>query len=286
MKKIILSLFFFSFLLNPSPLYAATFGVSNPVSGNCFTPGQTINLTWGSSTDPTTKHYALAYKTDGSVPTTWNIKESVDSTSYIWLIPNITSTNVRVWVEAHKNNHSRVGNEIASSGIFSIKNSCNVTPPPPPAPKPPPVAPPPQSSAETPPIVETPTEEVPTIPNEEDLSENTEYYKEGTEQTSNDSNKNISITKKTGIPKIYGMVYLLSVGLIIIGGLVYVSLHKNLILNKLNFSGFDKLKDIKLPTPEPGLKQKNVTSKKISKEYNGELTLQELENLRQKEDLP
>lgn len=293
MKKTLLISFCFLFLIFPKNINAASFSISNPTSGNCFTPGQTITIRWGVSTDPTTKHYAIAYRTDGlqppqwtSSPGAWNIGHDfggIGSTSISWSIPNVNSTNVKIWVEAHKNNHSRV--EIVSSGAFSIMPNCSTTPPPPP-----PVTKPPPPPAVTNPSPEIAPPDTPVSNDEtqvatDSVSSLDEHKNSSETATIQEKAKKVGNTK---LPKVLGMLYLVTVGSIIVVGLVYLLL-KTKIWSKFRSKQMgivDILPDQREQKTTVPIKSSAAEKSAKNEPVDNELTLDDLAKLRNEELKP
>ncbi len=298
-------LFLFSFfLLFPQEILGATFSITSPSAGSCFTPGQVVNITWGQTGAPASNHYAVTYNTSGTTPQSYTINSGawvighnfggVNETNISWTIPNISSTNVRVWVEAHKNNHDQT--EIVSSGVFSIKSNCSSSPPPSPPPSSPPSAKPPSSS---PPPSSPPTTSAPTTPTEalppSIASDESKPQNDTTDDNSQTPNtkKDPQVEKKTlfQIPRWVGMLYLLMVGILSFGGVLFLlSQEKLKALLKSRFVKITPKIPRNLPKPvvsQPAVKRLEVVEKKIPKEVHikDDLTIADLNNLRSQEEL-
>jgi len=166
MKLRLLSLIFVLALgLSIWPQKADALTLTNPLAGNCYAHNQIVTLSWTKTTEPAANHYAVTYRTDGKTPPTWESNPSAwlighdfgstAATSIGWKTPLLNSTRVKIWVETHKNNHSRL--EIAGSGNFTVKANCSGTTPPSPPPSisPPPAPTPPASNNIAPPGFET-----------------------------------------------------------------------------------------------------------------------------------
>jgi hypothetical protein len=203
---------------------------------------------------------------------------------------------VRVWVEAHKNNHDQT--EIVGSGYFSIKSSCSVSPPPPPPPPakppatPPPSPPPavdptpPPSTEEPPPASENPEE------NNDTEEENSKERAEAQEKTkTTDPEKKKSLFQ---IPQWVGMVYLSIIGVLSFGGIAYLlsrtkikevvrDLVKRKPERKLPIAPLKKLVD--QPKPKAPVVEIVEKKKPIKTEIKDDLTLADLEKLRDQEDI-
>lgn len=302
MRRLPFLLFCF-FLLFPQEILGATFSVTNPISGSCFTPGQVVNITWGQTSVPASNHYAVTYNTNGTTPQSytsnsgaWVIGHNfggLNETNISWTIPDISSTNVRVWVAAHKNNHDQT--EIVSSSVFSIISNCSGNPPtssPPPSPpstKPPSPTPPPSSPPATAPS--TTPEVAPPITGSNE-SETPPKATDDNSQASNDK-KGPQIEKKTlfQIPKWAGMLYLLVVGILSFGGVFFLlSQEKLKALLRRWFVKITPKIPRNLPKPvvrQPTIKKVEVVEKKIPKEniVKDDLTIEDLNKIRNQEKL-
>jgi len=122
------SLVFFVFAIFPASVYGAA-TVTFPNGGECLNGAGTYTITWTLTSD----HTAIAYRTDGSTPPTWQGDSSAyfkhptskNATSYTWDVSDEETGTVsiaRIWLDAHANNHSSEGQD-SSNSDFSIDNS-------------------------------------------------------------------------------------------------------------------------------------------------------------------
>lgn len=122
------SLVFFAFTIFPTTVYGAAI-VTFPNGGECLNGAGTYNITW----TLTSNHTAIAYRTDGITPPTWQAENSAyfkhptqnGATSYTWNVSDEetgTVSTARIWLDAHANGHGSEGLD-SSNSDFSIDNS-------------------------------------------------------------------------------------------------------------------------------------------------------------------
>lgn len=260
MKKL-LPIFFASFFLSSSTaISAATFSITNPSSGACYTPGQLVAIRWTTPSVPAADHYAVTFRTDSSTPPEWTTNSGSWSIGHSWgdlskntigwAVPTMNSNQVRIWVEVHKKNDSRV--DIASSGVFSVKQSCTSST------KPPTKTP---TSTGNPPVVSPPNSVI--------TPEGTVSSESATPNKKEPAAKELVETKKTVQPNYLALVLYLVLFALTFGASVFTFLNRQ----KIVFW----IKQPKLPTgPMVEVKAPEPTRPK-------ELTVEQIERLRLEE---
>ncbi len=109
-----------------------------PNGGECFTPGQTVTITWiGSGYD----HVAIGYRKESQgaplpyalAPADWNIAHPAFGSSYNWNTTGLAEgVAYKVWVEGHNAAHTTVGLADSSNSAFGFAKTCDAagnTPP-------------------------------------------------------------------------------------------------------------------------------------------------------------
>ena len=116
------------FAIFPMGAYAAA-TVTFPNGGECLNGAGTYDITW----TLTSNHTAIAYRTDGTTPPTWQGNGNAyfkhptqgGATSFTWIVSDQetgTVSTARIWLDAHANGHSSEGQD-SSNSDFSIDNS-------------------------------------------------------------------------------------------------------------------------------------------------------------------
>ncbi len=267
--KLLISFFSIVLLTLVSVDTAHGLTVTNPLTNNCYSSGQIITVSWSKSTAASAKHYAVTYRTDNSSPPTWEqnpsawkIGHGLSTTSIGWKIPTLESTNVRVWVETHRNNHTSL--EIVSSGKFSIKANCSTSTSPPS--NPPPTNPP---AAVKPPLVAKPS--VASRSSEATPSSTLKRVEPKVEPPTVQEKE--IVRRNSNYLRAFGVIYLGLFTAFFAGAAFFL---------------FRKFKSLKLPLlaiskPKAVLKPKVAGKQKNQSE---DLTLDELENLREEQGFP
>ncbi len=118
-------------LFTVQPASAANVTIVTPNGGECLKAGSTQVIAWTMSG---ADHVALGYKTDGtspapyaSSPSSYFTMTSNQSTSYGWTVPSVTSSTVKIYIDAHANDHSQVAFDSSDSN-FAIDSSPPTSP--------------------------------------------------------------------------------------------------------------------------------------------------------------